>query len=131
MGVTPNACLHFVTYLQFLHVHAQERDIQEGADVLMVKPGMPYLDIVRDVKSTVSSFQFTLYNNHVHRAPLRERKENSEIEREKVCMCNDQYSDYIVYSTLIVLIGASLSEPHTYRTAVQIPPYHRVGRLYK
>ena len=25
-------------------------DIAEGADMVMVKPGMPYLDIVRDVK---------------------------------------------------------------------------------
>ena len=25
----------------------------EGADILMVKPGMPYLDIVRDVKNNV------------------------------------------------------------------------------
>ena len=35
--------------------YTQGRDVQEGADVLMVKPGMPYLDIVRDVKNTVSS----------------------------------------------------------------------------
>jgi porphobilinogen synthase len=27
-------------------------DIQEGADMVMVKPGMPYLDIVRRVKDT-------------------------------------------------------------------------------
>ena len=27
-------------------------DIQEGADMVMVKPGMPYLDVVRRVKST-------------------------------------------------------------------------------
>jgi porphobilinogen synthase len=29
-------------------------DIQEGADMVMVKPGMPYLDIVRRVKDTFS-----------------------------------------------------------------------------
>jgi len=28
-----------------------EMDINEGADIVMVKPGMPYLDIVRDVKN--------------------------------------------------------------------------------
>jgi porphobilinogen synthase len=28
------------------------RDLQEGADMVMVKPGMPYLDICRDVKET-------------------------------------------------------------------------------
>ncbi len=26
-------------------------DLQEGADMVMVKPGMPYLDIVRRVKT--------------------------------------------------------------------------------
>jgi porphobilinogen synthase len=31
-----------------LAVRAMERDLDEGADFLMVKPGMPYLDIVRD-----------------------------------------------------------------------------------
>lgn len=28
--------------------------MREGADMLMVKPGMPYLDLVRDVKNRVS-----------------------------------------------------------------------------
>jgi porphobilinogen synthase len=27
-------------------------DLQEGADMVMVKPGMPYLDILRSVKDT-------------------------------------------------------------------------------
>lgn len=27
-------------------------DIQEGADMVMVKPGMPYLDVIRDVKTS-------------------------------------------------------------------------------
>ena len=31
-------------------VHEIAREIQEGADMVMVKPGMPYLDIVREVK---------------------------------------------------------------------------------
>ena len=34
---------------------SQDRDVREGADMLMVKPGMPYLDLVRDVKARVSS----------------------------------------------------------------------------
>lgn len=29
--------------------------MREGADMLMVKPGMPYLDIVREVKDKVST----------------------------------------------------------------------------
>lgn len=32
-----------------LAIRAAERDIEEGADFVMVKPGGPYLDIVRDV----------------------------------------------------------------------------------
>ncbi|MFZ4835141.1 porphobilinogen synthase [Rouxiella sp. Mn2063] len=28
------------------------QDIQEGADMVMVKPGMPYLDVIREVKNT-------------------------------------------------------------------------------
>lgn len=31
----------------------QDRDVREGADMLMVKPGMPYLDLVRDAKERV------------------------------------------------------------------------------
>ncbi|KFW68737.1 Delta-aminolevulinic acid dehydratase, partial [Pygoscelis adeliae] len=30
---------------------SQDRDVREGTDMLMVKPGMPYLDLVRDVKA--------------------------------------------------------------------------------
>ena len=33
-------------------LHEVELDINEGADMFMVKPGMPYLDIVRRVKDT-------------------------------------------------------------------------------
>ena len=37
----------------------------EGADILMVKPGMPYLDIVRDVKNKVSPSHITEHT-HTH-----------------------------------------------------------------
>ncbi|MEW8194394.1 MAG: porphobilinogen synthase, partial [Candidatus Thiodiazotropha sp.] len=33
-------------------LHEVALDLQEGADMVMVKPGMPYLDIVRQVKET-------------------------------------------------------------------------------
>ena len=33
-------------------LHEVALDLQEGADMVMVKPGMPYLDIVREVKDT-------------------------------------------------------------------------------
>ena len=28
-------------------------DVEEGADMVMVKPGLPYLDIIREVKNAV------------------------------------------------------------------------------
>jgi len=31
----------------------QDRDVVEGADMLMVKPGMTYLDIARQIKDKV------------------------------------------------------------------------------
>ena len=39
-------------------LHEVAQDIHEGADMVMVKPGMPYLDIVRRVKDT---FQVPTY----------------------------------------------------------------------
>ena len=33
-------------------IHEVALDIEEGADIVMVKPGMPYLDVVRRVKDT-------------------------------------------------------------------------------
>ena len=35
-------------------------DLQEGADMVMVKPGMPYLDIVRRVKDEFKAPTFRL-----------------------------------------------------------------------
>lgn len=34
--------------------------MKEGADMLMVKPGLPYLDILREVKDKVCIFRQTL-----------------------------------------------------------------------
>ena len=31
------------------------RDIEEGADIIMVKPGLAYLDIIRDLKNNVDA----------------------------------------------------------------------------
>ncbi|MEX0637003.1 MAG: porphobilinogen synthase, partial [Ferruginibacter sp.] len=36
-------------------------DVEEGADIVMVKPGLPYLDIVRDVKNAVE-IPVSVYN---------------------------------------------------------------------
>lgn len=40
---------------------AMERDIREGADMLMVKPAYPYLDIVRDGKELAPNLPMAIY----------------------------------------------------------------------
>ena len=32
-----------------------QRDIDEGADIIMIKPGIAYLDIIRDLKENISA----------------------------------------------------------------------------
>lgn len=39
-------------------LHECALDLQEGADILMIKPGLPYLDIVRRVKETFAAPTF-------------------------------------------------------------------------
>ncbi|KAM4664858.1 delta-aminolevulinic acid dehydratase [Discoglossus pictus] len=41
---------------------AVDRDVREGADMLMVKPGMPYLDILRDVKNKHPDLPLAVYH---------------------------------------------------------------------
>jgi porphobilinogen synthase len=36
-----------------LAILAAKRDVEQGADFVMVKPAGPYLDIIRDLKNTV------------------------------------------------------------------------------
>ncbi|CAJ0968522.1 unnamed protein product [Ranitomeya imitator] len=41
---------------------AVDRDVREGADMLMVKPGMPYLDLVREVKDKHPDLPLAVYH---------------------------------------------------------------------
>ncbi|XP_033643525.1 uncharacterized protein LOC117303441 isoform X1 [Asterias rubens] len=41
---------------------AVERDVAEGADILMVKPGMPYLDIVKQTKDKFPDYPLAVYH---------------------------------------------------------------------
>lgn len=41
---------------------AVDRDVREGADMLMVKPGMPYLDLVREVKDRHPDHPLAVYH---------------------------------------------------------------------
>jgi len=44
-----------------LAMRAVERDIKEGADILMVKPGMPYLDLLQQIKSQHPEYPLAVY----------------------------------------------------------------------
>ncbi|MCG8448210.1 MAG: porphobilinogen synthase [Pirellulales bacterium] len=60
-------------------------DIAEGADSVMVKPGMPYLDIVRRVKETfgVPTFAYQVSGEY---AMLSAAAQNGWLDREKVML---------------------------------------------
>lgn len=60
-------------------------DIQEGADMVMVKPGMPYLDVVRRVKDAfqVPTFAYQVSGEY---AMLNAAAQNGWLDREAVMM---------------------------------------------
>ncbi|WP_341365873.1 porphobilinogen synthase [Yoonia sp. BS5-3] len=62
-----------------------ERDLQEGADMVMVKPGMPYLDICRRVKDSfgVPTYAYQVSGEY---AMLQAAAQNGWLDGEKVMM---------------------------------------------
>jgi porphobilinogen synthase len=60
-------------------------DIQEGADMVMVKPGMPYLDIVRRVKDTFAMPTF-VYQVSGEYAMLKAAAQNGWLDNDRVVM---------------------------------------------
>ncbi len=62
-----------------------EQDIIEGADSVMVKPGMPYLDIVRDVKDTfgVPTYAYQVSGEY---AMLMAAAQNGWLDQDAVMM---------------------------------------------
>jgi len=61
------------------------RDISEGADMIMVKPGMPYLDIVRRVKTEfgVPTFAYQVSGEY---AMMQAAAQNGWLDHNKVMM---------------------------------------------
>ena len=59
-----------------------ERDLREGADMVMIKPGMPYLDICRRVKETfgVPTFAYQVSGEY---AMIQAAAQNGWIDGEK------------------------------------------------
>ena len=59
-------------------------DLQEGADMVMVKPGMPYLDVIRRVKDTYGAPTYA-YQVSGEYAMLKAAAQNGWLD-EKACV---------------------------------------------
>jgi porphobilinogen synthase len=66
-------------------LHEVGLDLQEGADMVMVKPGMPYLDIVRRVKESyqVPTFAYQVSGEY---AMLKAAAQNGWLDEQAVVM---------------------------------------------
>ncbi|TKC15641.1 porphobilinogen synthase [Robertmurraya kyonggiensis] len=62
-----------------------ESDVAEGADFLIVKPGMPYLDIVRDVKNNFT-IPVVIYNVSGEYSMVKAAAQNGWIDEKGVVM---------------------------------------------
>lgn len=56
-----NPKIHIIQCYISNEIINQYRDVAEGADMLMVKPGMAYLDIVREVKDQHPELPMAIY----------------------------------------------------------------------
>ncbi len=60
-------------------------DVEEGADIVMVKPGLPYLDIVREVKNAVD-VPVSVYNISGEYAMIKAAAQRGWIDENKAIM---------------------------------------------
>ncbi|MBY0099103.1 porphobilinogen synthase [Mesobacillus maritimus] len=66
-------------------IREAESDVDEGADFLIVKPGMPYLDIVRDVKNNFN-LPVVIYNVSGEYSMVKAAAANDWIDEERIVM---------------------------------------------
>ncbi|TMW51126.1 hypothetical protein DOY81_003799 [Sarcophaga bullata] len=69
-----------------LAMRAVQRDVVEGADMLMVKPGMPYLDILRQTKDSYPSHPLYVYQVSGEYAMLYFAAENKAFDLKLALM---------------------------------------------
>jgi porphobilinogen synthase len=62
-----------------------QSDVEEGADFLMVKPGLPYLDMVRDLKNNFN-LPIVIYNVSGEYAMIKAAALNGWIDEQRVVM---------------------------------------------
>ncbi|MGC9328876.1 MAG: porphobilinogen synthase [Candidatus Hinthialibacter sp.] len=64
-----------------------ELDIDEGADIIMVKPGLPYLDILRDLRSRFD-VPLAVYNVSGEYSQVKAASERGWIDEKRIVMEN-------------------------------------------
>ncbi len=62
-----------------------QADIDEGADIIMVKPGLPYLDIVRDLRNACS-LPLAVYNVSGEYSMIKAAAANGWIDEQRVVL---------------------------------------------
>ncbi|MGB4600759.1 MAG: porphobilinogen synthase [Trichlorobacter sp.] len=62
-----------------------QADIEEGADIIMVKPGLPYLDILRDLRNEYA-MPLAVYNVSGEYSMIKGAAANGWIDEERVVM---------------------------------------------
>ena len=92
-------------------LHEVAMDIQEGADMVMVKPGLPYLDIVRRVKDTfqVPTFAYQVSGEYaMHMAAIDQGWLGEDvIEESLLCFKRAGADGILSYFTKRWLLGRS------------------------
>lgn len=66
------------------YLFQQARDVAEGADMLMVKPGIAYLDIVRKTKDTYPDYPLFIYQVSGEYAMIYHAAKNNAINLKDV-----------------------------------------------
>jgi len=61
-------------------------DVDEGADMLMVKPALAYLDVIRTVKDVFPELPMTAYNVSGEYAMIKAAAANGWIDEAKVTL---------------------------------------------
>lgn len=61
-------------------------DVDEGADILMVKPALAYLDVIRKVKDTYPEIPMAAYNVSGEYSMIKAAAANGWLEEEKTAM---------------------------------------------
>ena len=82
-------------------IHEVALDLEEGADMVMVKPGMPYLDIVRRVKDT---FQ----------VPTMVYQVSGEYAMHQAAIQNGWLSEAVIFESLLAMKRAGADAILTY-----------------